>query len=208
MKLINSENSKSLIFPNAQSTCAIILINLKSTCLYLLMGFNIYLGLLVQVEGAMSISTVSLVDVEVGSFSPYIFVPTPWVKHIKTIVKEGFSLKNPSHNKLDFSPRSLGAATAAVCQASVATLPLCASVEILLRQSVLSACRHHLVLAARVSALPCPEAGPTSSRSSRSCVASGQSMHEANHGWHGNLVEFVHCSSISSTSNMFSSSTS
>ena len=48
MKLINSENNKSLIFPNAQSPCAIILINPKGT----LMGFNDYLGPLVNVEGA------------------------------------------------------------------------------------------------------------------------------------------------------------
>ena len=40
-------------------------------------GFNVYLDPLVQVDGATSISIVSLVDVEVGSFSPYIFVPTP-----------------------------------------------------------------------------------------------------------------------------------
>jgi len=43
----------------------------------LLMGFNIYLGLLVKMYDAISISTTSLVDVEVGSFSPYIYVPTP-----------------------------------------------------------------------------------------------------------------------------------
>ena len=58
------------------SPCAIILINPKGICLYLLMGFNVYLGPLVQVDGATSISTVSLVDVEVENFSPYIFVPT------------------------------------------------------------------------------------------------------------------------------------
>ena len=173
------------------------------------MGFNDYLGPLVNVEGVTSISTISLVDVDVGSFSSYIYQPTPWTKHNKTTVREAHSLGNPSCSKLYFSPLSLAVVVAAaVCQASVAALSLCASVEILLRQSMLSACHHHLVLAVRVSALPCPEASPTSSRSSRSCVASGQSMHEANHGWHGNLVEFVHCSSISSTSNMFSSSTS
>ena len=159
-------------------------------------------------EGATSISTILLVDIVVGSFSSYKYVPTSWTKHTKTTVWGAPSLRNLSCNKLYFSPPSLIAAAAAVCQASVAALPLCASLEILLRQSVLSVCRRHLVLAARVSALLCPEADPTSSRSSRSCVASGQSMHEANHGWHGNLVEFVHCSSISSTSNMFSSSTS
>ena len=67
----------------------------KGPCLYLLMGFNIYLGPLVQVEGAMSISIVSLVNVEVGSFFLYIFVPTPWTKHTKIIVKEAPSFKNP-----------------------------------------------------------------------------------------------------------------
>ena len=36
------------------------------------MGFNDYLGLLVNVEGATSISIISLVDVDVGSFSSYI----------------------------------------------------------------------------------------------------------------------------------------
>ena len=144
-----------------------------------------------------------------GVFLPINLYQPLGAKHTKTTVKGAPSLRNLSCSKLYFSPPSLIAAAAAVCQASVAALPLCASVEILLRPSVLCVCRHHLVLAARVSALPCLEAGHTSSRSSRSCVvASGQSMHEANHGWHGNLVEFVHCSSISSTSNMFSSSTS
>jgi len=170
------------------------------------MGFNDYLDQLVNVEGATSISTILLGNIDVGSFSPYKYVPTLRTKHTKTTIMGAPSLRNPSCSKLDFSP--LLVAAAAGCQASVAALPLCASVEILLRQSMLSACHRHLLLAARVSALPCPEASPTSSRSSRSCVASGQSMHEANHGWHGNLVEFVHCSSISSTSNMFSSSTS
>ena len=47
------------------------------------MGFNVYLGPLVQVDGATSISTISLVDVDVASFSPYIYLPTPWAKHTK-----------------------------------------------------------------------------------------------------------------------------
>ena len=72
MELINSENNKFLIFPNAQSLCAIILINPKYPCIYLLMGFNVYLGSLVNVEGVTSISTISLVDVDMGSFSSYI----------------------------------------------------------------------------------------------------------------------------------------
>ena len=77
MKLINSENNKSLIFSNAQSPCAIILLNPKGTCLYLLMGFNDYLDQLVNVEGATSISTILLGNIDVGSFSPYKYVPTP-----------------------------------------------------------------------------------------------------------------------------------
>ena len=70
MKLINSKNNKSLIFSDAQSPCAIILINPKGPCIYLLMGFNDYLGPLVNVEGATSISTILLVDVDMGSFFP------------------------------------------------------------------------------------------------------------------------------------------
>ena len=100
MKLINSKNNKSLIFPNAQSPCAIILINLKGPCIYLLMSFNDYLGLLVNVEGATSISTILLVDVDVGSFSPYKYVPTPWKNHTKTTVRGAPSLRNPSCSKL------------------------------------------------------------------------------------------------------------
>jgi hypothetical protein len=88
MKIINSENNKSLIFSNAQSPCAIILINLKGPYIYLLMGLNDYLGLLTEVDGATSISTISLVDMEVESSPPYIYVPTPWAKHIKTTAEE------------------------------------------------------------------------------------------------------------------------
>ena len=87
MKLINSKNNKSLIFSNTQSPCAIILINPKGLCIYLLMGFNDYLGPLVNVDGATSISTILLVDVDVGCFSPYKYVPTPWAKHTKTTVR-------------------------------------------------------------------------------------------------------------------------
>ena len=101
MKLINSKNNKSLIFSNTQSPCAIILINLKGTCLYLLIGFNVYLDPLVQMDSATSISTVLLVDVEVGSFSSYISVPTPWAKHTKTIVRGAPSLGNLSCSKSD-----------------------------------------------------------------------------------------------------------
>jgi hypothetical protein len=52
------------------------------------MGLNDYLGLLVEVDGATSISTVSLVDMEVENFSPYIYVSASWVKHTKTTVEE------------------------------------------------------------------------------------------------------------------------
>ena len=60
-----------------RSPCAIILINPKGTYLYLLMGFNDYLGLLQNMEGATSISTILLVDMKVESFPPYIYGPTP-----------------------------------------------------------------------------------------------------------------------------------
>ena len=114
MKLINSENNKYLIFSNAQSPCAIILINPKGTCLYLLMGFNVYFGPLVQVDGTTSISTISLVDVDVGSFSSYIYVPTLWAKHTKTTIRGAPSLGNPSCSKLDCSPPLVVAVTAAL----------------------------------------------------------------------------------------------
>jgi hypothetical protein len=71
------------------------------------MGFNDYLGPLVNVEGATSISTILIVDVDVGSFSPYKYIPTPWAKHTKTTVRGAPSLGNPSCSKLDFSPPSL-----------------------------------------------------------------------------------------------------
>jgi len=44
---------------------------------YLLMGFNVYLGLFVKVECVISISTILLVDVDVGSSPPHVYVPTP-----------------------------------------------------------------------------------------------------------------------------------
>ena len=68
------------------------------------MGFNDYLGPLVNIEGATSISTILLVDVDVESFFSYKFVPTPWTKHIKFTVRGALSLENPSCSKLDFSP--------------------------------------------------------------------------------------------------------
>ena len=86
------------------------------------MGFNDYLGLLVQVDGATSISTISLVDVDVGSFSSYIYQPTPWAKHTKTTVWGAPSLGNPSCSKLYFSPFSLAVIVAvAVAVAAAVT---------------------------------------------------------------------------------------
>ena len=61
----------------------------------LLMGFNDYLGPLVNVEGATSISTILLVDVDVGSFSPYKYVPTSWTKYTKTTVRGALVWKIP-----------------------------------------------------------------------------------------------------------------
>ena len=63
-------------------------------------------------EGATSISTILLVDVDVGSFSFYKYVPTPWAKHTKTIVRGAPSLGNLSCSELDFSPLSLVVAVA------------------------------------------------------------------------------------------------
>ena len=59
------------------------------------MDFNDYLGPLVNVEDATSISTILLVDVDVGSFFTYKYVPTPWTKHTKTTVRGAPSLENP-----------------------------------------------------------------------------------------------------------------
>ena len=66
------------------------------------MGFNDYLGPLVNVKGATSISIILPVDVDVGSFSSYTCVPTPWTKHTKTTVRGAPNLGNPSCSKLDF----------------------------------------------------------------------------------------------------------
>jgi hypothetical protein len=52
------------------------------------MGLYVDLGLLVEVDGATSISTILLVDVKVKSFSLYKYVPTLWAKHTKTTVEE------------------------------------------------------------------------------------------------------------------------
>ena len=68
------------------------------------MGFNDYLGPLINVEGATSISTILLVDVDVGRLSPYKYIPTPWAKHTKIIVRGAPSLGSLSCSKLDFSP--------------------------------------------------------------------------------------------------------
>jgi hypothetical protein len=69
------------------------------------MGFNVYLGLLVEVDGATSISIILPVDVKVESFLPYKYVPIPRAKYTKTTVREAPSLGNLSCSKLDiFSP--------------------------------------------------------------------------------------------------------
>ena len=78
------------------------------------MGFNDYLGPLVNVEGATSISTILLVDVDARSFSPNKYVPTPWTKHTKTIIRGAPSLGNPSCSELDFSPPLAAAVAAAL----------------------------------------------------------------------------------------------
>jgi hypothetical protein len=70
------------------------------------MGLNVYLGLLVEVDDVTSISTILLVDVKVESFSPYKYVPTPWAKHTKTIIRGAPSLGNLSCSKLNISPPS------------------------------------------------------------------------------------------------------
>jgi hypothetical protein len=57
------------------------------------MDFNVYLGLLVEVDGATLISTILLVDVKMESFSSYKYVPTPWAKHT--------NLTEPSEIPLD-----------------------------------------------------------------------------------------------------------
>jgi len=77
------------------------------------MGFNDYLGPLVNVEGAILINTILLVDVDVGSFYPNKYVPTSWAKHTKTTVRGAPSLENPSCSNLDFSPPSVIVAIAA-----------------------------------------------------------------------------------------------
>ena len=76
------------------------------------MGFNDYLGPLVNVEGATSISNILLVDVDMQSFSPYIYLSTPWAKHTKTTIRGAPSLENPSCSKSDFSHPSLAVAVA------------------------------------------------------------------------------------------------
>jgi hypothetical protein len=50
---------------------------------------------------------------EVESFSPYIYVATPWAKHTKTTVRGAPSLGNIWCSKLDFSHPSLAVAVAA-----------------------------------------------------------------------------------------------
>jgi hypothetical protein len=80
--------------------------NHKGLCLYLLMDLNVYLGILVEVDGATSISTILLVDVKVKSFPPYKYVPTTRAKHTKTTIRGAPNLKNLSCSKLDICPPS------------------------------------------------------------------------------------------------------
>ena len=68
------------------------------------MSFNNNLVPLVKVGGATSITTILLIDVDVGSFSLYKYVPNPWAKHIKTTIKGAPNLGNPLCSKSDFSP--------------------------------------------------------------------------------------------------------
>jgi hypothetical protein len=58
------------------------------------------------VDGAISISTISLVDMEVESFSPYIYVPTPLVKAYQNYRGGAPSLGNLSCSKLNNFPPS------------------------------------------------------------------------------------------------------
>ena len=88
------------------------------------MGFNDYLGTLVNVEGVTSISIISLVDVDVGSFSFYIYQPSPLSKHTKTTVWGAPSLGNSSCSKLYFSPLSLAVVVAVVVAVAVAVVVL------------------------------------------------------------------------------------
>ena len=71
-------------------------------------------------EGATSISTLLQVDLDVGSFFPYKYVPTPWANHTKTTVRGDPSLGNLSCSKLVFCPPSL---TIAVTVAIATALP-------------------------------------------------------------------------------------
>jgi hypothetical protein len=99
MKLINSENKQISHFSQrSKPVCN----NHQGLCLYLLIGLNVYLGLLVEMDDVTSISTILLVDVNVESFPPYNYVPTPWAKHTKTTVRGSPILKNLSCSKLDF----------------------------------------------------------------------------------------------------------
>jgi hypothetical protein len=60
------------------------------------MGFNVYLGPLVEMEGAASIRTISLVDVDVESSYPYIYICTNLLaKHTTTTVRRAPGLEIP-----------------------------------------------------------------------------------------------------------------
>jgi hypothetical protein len=66
------------------------------------MNLNDYLGLLVEVDGTTSISTILLVDVKTGSSSPFIYIYQPLGQSMRTIVR-GAPVWESLHSKLDFS---------------------------------------------------------------------------------------------------------
>ena len=87
------------------------------------MGLNVYLGPLVQVDGATSISTILLADVDVGVFR-LTNMYQPLEQSTRTNIRRAPSLVNPSCSKFDFSPPLTVAVAAAL---PVATLSSCTS---------------------------------------------------------------------------------
>ena len=84
------------------------------------MGFNVYLGPLVQVDGATSISTILLADVDVGVFR-LTNMYQPLEQSTRTNIRRAPSLVNPSCSKFDFSPPLTIAATLPVAAPSSCT---------------------------------------------------------------------------------------
>ena len=88
MKLINSKNNRiSLSLQRLNFKCNKFNKS-QRPCLYLLMGFIVYLGPLVNVEGATLISTILLIDVDMERLPLYIYVQTSWTEHTKTTTRE------------------------------------------------------------------------------------------------------------------------